>query len=246
MMLLVGHGSHQPWIAFPWLFFGSALWLARCLIDLGLARRPSLEPNLNAAGLACLSIGMLGLLVVETVSLPVDEGVARNPADPGGVRPEPAAAGTLEADAAEAVNQVLSIAPLPSNLRTNPLQVILSRVLSSLAHLGLVAALIIVGWRHFDRPIAGLAVATCYLLLPYTRIAIVDSGQLVPAALIVTAIAAYSRPGITGALIGLAAGWMPACLGLVALWAGFYRGREMRRFAAVALAVVVTCATLAW
>ena len=101
---------------------------------------------------------------------------------------------------------------------------ILSRVLASLAHLGLVSGLIAVGWWHFERPIAGLAVATCYLLLPYTRIALVDSGQLVPAALIVAAIAVYTRPALAGALIGLAAGWMPACLGLIALWAGFYRG----------------------
>ena len=143
MMLLVGHGTPQPWIAFLWLFLGSLLWLVRCLIDLGLARRPLLEPNLNAAGLACLSIGMLGLLVVETVSLPVDEGVARNPAEPA-VRAGPSApAGTLEANAAEAATQVLEIAPLPSTLKTNPPQVILSRVLASLAHLGLVVGLFV-------------------------------------------------------------------------------------------------------
>ncbi len=84
MMMLVGNGAHQPWIAFVWLFVGSMLWLVRCLLDLGLSRRPLLEPNLNAAGLACLSIGVLGLLVAETVSLPVVEGAARNPANPGG------------------------------------------------------------------------------------------------------------------------------------------------------------------
>ena len=248
MMLLVGHGAHQPWIAFVWLFLGSALWLLRCFIDLGLARRPLLEPNLNAAGLACLSIGMLGLLVAETVSLPVDEGVARNPAEPGGARPEPrsAPAGTLEADATEAVTQVLNIAPLPSALKMNRPQVILSRVLASLAHLGLVVALFSVGWKHFERPIAGLAVATCYLLSPYTRIALVDSGQLVPAALIVAALTSHARPVVAGALIGLAAGWMPACLGLVALWAGYYRGRAALRFAAVAGLVVVCCGALAW
>src|SRR4051812_41472209 len=119
MMLLVGHGTHQPWIGFVWLFLGSALWLVRCLIDMGLARRPHLEPNLNAAGLACLSIGMLGLLVVERVPLRVGEGVARTPAEPGGARPEPrsAPAGTLEANAADAVTQVLKIAPLPSSLK---------------------------------------------------------------------------------------------------------------------------------
>src|SRR5438105_3420353 len=53
MMVLVGNGAAQPRIAFVWLFIGSALWLTRCLIDLGLTRRPLLEPNLNIAGLTC-------------------------------------------------------------------------------------------------------------------------------------------------------------------------------------------------
>ena len=154
MMLLVGNGEHQPWIAFVWLFVGSMLWLVRCLLDLGLTRRPILEPNLNAAGLACLSIGVLGLLVAETVSLPVVEGAARNPADPGG-RDEPPSEGLLAANSP--VNQVLKMTPLPSSLKKSKPQVILSRVLASLAHLGLVAAMIAVGWRHFERPIAGLA-----------------------------------------------------------------------------------------
>lgn len=241
MMRLVGNGDRQPWIAFVWLFLGSAAWLVRCLIDLGLTRRPLLEPNLNAAGLACLSVGVLALLVAETVSLPVDEGAARNPADPTG-RANPPPTGSL--DVAEPLNQVLKIAPLPITLKPNPPQVILSRVLASLAHLGLVAGLLVVGWRHFERPIAGLAVATCYLLLPYTRIALVDSGQLIPAALIVAALAVYTRPRLAGGLIGLAAGWMPACLGLVPLWTGFYRGRGAVRFAALALAVVATCGLL--
>lgn len=242
MMGLVGNHGAQPWSAFVWLFLGSALWLVRCLVDLGMPRRPLLEPNLNAAGLACLSIGVLGLLLLETVSLPLSEGAARNPAEPGGkVEPPP----TVSPGAHATVDQMLKIAPLPGTLRPKPLHEILKRVLASLAHFGLVAGLIAVGWRHFDRPIAGLAVATCYLLLPYTRMALVDSGQLVPAALVVGALVVYNRPAIAGVLIGLAAGWMPACLGLVALWAGFYRGRGAARFAAVGLAVVATGAALA-
>ena len=66
--------------------------------------------------------------------------------------------------------------------------------------------------------------AACYLLLPYTRMALVDSGQLIPAALIVAAVFWHNRPALAGALIGLAAGWVPACLGLIALWCGFYQG----------------------
>ena len=45
-------------------------------------------------------------------------------------------------------------------------------------------------------------------------------------------------------MIGLAAGWLPACLGLVALWCGFYRGRGALRFFTVALAVILGCAVV--
>ncbi len=245
LMMLVGNGGggKQPWFAFLLLFLGSALWLVRCLIDLGLTRRPLLEPNLNAPGLACLAIGILGLLLAETVSLPLGEGTLRNPAEPS--RPvEPPPAGSQDHNST--VNQVLNLAPIPSTLKPNPPQVILARVLASLAHLGLVAALIVVGWRQFERPIAGLAMATYYLILPYTRIALVDSGQILPAALIVTAVACYTRPALTGGLIGMAAGWMPACLGLIPLWAGFYRKRGAIRFTSISLGVVVFCGVVAW
>jgi hypothetical protein len=190
---------------------------------------------------------VLGLLLTEAVSLPVDEGAARNPAEPRskpGEGTDPPPAGSTDPGAP--VTQVINNAPLPSSLKRNPPQVILSRVLASLAHLGLVAGLIVVGWKHFDRWITGLAMASCYLLLPYTRIALVDSGQLIPAALIVAALAVYTRPMITGALIGLAGGWMPACLGLVPLWAGFYRGHGAPRFLGAGLSVLLTCAALAW
>ncbi len=91
-----------------------------------------------------------------------------------------------------------------------------------------------------------MAMAACYLLLPYTRMAVVDSGQLIPAALIVAAVLWHVRPALAGALIGLAAGWIPACLGLIALWCGFFIGRGAMRFTAVALAVVCGCALLGY
>jgi hypothetical protein len=248
MLVLVGAGDRQDWAAFAWLFLGSLLWLARCVVDLGLVRRPLLEPNLNSAGLACLAMGVLGLLVAETVSLPLREGAARNPADPGPqaggpVNNLPAGSGAITS--AKPSDPVLPSAPQPGVLKWRSTQVIVSRVLAGLSHLALVSCLIVVGWRHFDRPISGLAVATCYLIAPYTRIAVVDSGQLVPAALTVGALALYTRPACAGALIGLAAGWMPACLGLIPLWIGFYRGRGALRFAAAGLIVVATCGLLA-
>jgi len=239
MMLIVGNRGHHPWSAYIWLFLGSGFWLVRCLLDLGLARRPLLEPNLNFSGLMCLSIGVLGLLLAETVSLPVEDGAARNPAEPSGRED---LSSPTPGDQNPAVHQV--IAMLPPSLKRQQPQVIVSRVLATLAHVGLVFSLLAIGWRHFERPLTGMAMAACYLLLPYTRMALVDSGQLVPAALIAAAVFWHLRPALAGALIGLAAGWVPACLGLIALWCGFYRGRGAVRFTIVAVAVVAACALL--
>jgi hypothetical protein len=242
LMQLVGSGAAQPWAGFLWLFAGSGLWLARCVVDLGLTRRPLLEPNLNGAGLSCAAVGLLGLLVAEAVNLPVGEGAARNPADPSVKTAGPS--GRLPAgrdELVEPVGAVLRQAPLPAALKRNPPQVILSRVLASLAHLALVLMLYRIGSLHFERPIAGLAVAVCYLLSPYTRIAVVDSGQLIPSALVVGAVLSYRHPIRAGLLIGLAAGWMPPCLALIPLWCGFYRGRAGLRFLLAAAVVALVC-----
>jgi hypothetical protein len=243
LMLMVSNPATYSWGAYIWLFLGSGLWLVRCLLDLGLVRRPLLEPNLNAPGLLCLSIGILGLLLAETVSLPVEDGAARNPAEPSGREDRPSVAPD---DDNPALRRYVDMSPLPPSLKRKSVQVIVSRVLASLAHLSLVVTLLAIGWRHFERPITGMAMAACYLLLPYTRMAVVDSGQLIPAALIAAAVLWHLRPALAGALIGLAAGWIPACLGLIALWCGFFIGRGALRFTAVALAVVCCCALLGY
>jgi hypothetical protein len=239
MMAISRHPESQS--AYIWLFVGSGLWLVRCLLDLGLARRPLLEPNLNSSGLLCLSVGMLGLLLAETVSLPVEEGAARNPAEPTGREDR---SSSVPGDRDPRLKNMIKLSPLPPVLKRQAPAVIVSRVLASLAHLGLALGLLAIGWRHFERPVTGMAMATCYLLLPYTRMSLVDSGQLVPAALIIAAVLWHRRPALAGGLIGLAAGWMPACLGLFALWVGFYRGRGAVKFAAVAVSVIAGCVLL--
>jgi len=243
IMVLVGNHLNRPWVVYAWLFLGSGLWLVRCLLDLGLARRPLLEPNLNSAGLLCLSVGVLGLLLAETVTLPVEDGAARNPAEPTGREDRPSVA---PGNDNPVVRQMTRMLPVPHSLKRQLPQVIVSRVLASLAHIGLVVGLLAIGWRHFERPVTGMAMAACYLLLPYTRVAVVDSGQLISAALIVGAVFWHQRPAVAGVLIGLAAGWIPACLGLIALWAGFFHGRGMIRFTLVALGVVCGCAILGY
>lgn len=241
ILLILGRQGDVPWRAYIWLFVGSGLWLVRCFLDLGLTRRPLLEPNLNASGLLCLSVGLLGLMLAETVSLPVPEGAARNPAEPTGREDHPPIAPGANNPA---VRTMIEHAPIPSSLKEEPTQVIAQRVLAVLAHLALVLGLLGIGWQLFERPITGMAMAACYLLLPYTRMEMVDSGQLIAAALIIAAVMWYTRPAVAGVLIGLASGWIPACLGLIALWCGFYRRRGAGRFTMVAAGVVMCCAVV--
>src|SRR5208282_1084009 len=149
IMLLVGNHLNKPWVVYAWLFLGSALWLVRCLLDLGLTRRPLLEPNLNAPGLLCLSVGVLGLLLAETVTLPVEDGAARNPAEPTGREDRsPVAPGNDN----PVVREWARMLPVPTSLKRELPQVIVSRVLASLAHIGLVVGPLAIGWRHFERP----------------------------------------------------------------------------------------------
>lgn len=242
MMWLVP-SDHQPrWVGYVLLFSGSLLLLMRCLLDMGLSKRPLLEPNLSAAGLGCLAIGIAGLLVAETINLPIEQGTKRNPAE----SPERSIVAPPDSPVSRAaVESMRRIEILPATLTRSRPQDILSRVLATLCHLVLSIALIAVGTQHFGRLSTGLAVATCYLILPYTRVAVVDTGQLVAAALIVCAVWQYERPMVAGALLGLAGGWIPACLGLLPLWTGFYMRRGARRFLALAIGVPLVCGALA-
>jgi hypothetical protein len=245
LMALVGGGDRSTLVPFLWLFFGTGLWLFRCLLDLGLSRRPLLEPNLNAPGLTCLSAGMIALLVAETISLPIREGTARNPAAADDHRGDESgdddAIGAVSLVAGPGGNGPLPTSTKPGVVRWRSIQVIVSRVLAGVSHIGVVLGLLFLGRTHFGRPIAGLSAAALYLVLPYTRIEVVDSGQVFPAALIVSALLCYTRPAPAGALIGLASGWMPACVGLIPLWFGFYRGRHALRFAGASLGVAASC-----
>ena len=199
------------------------------MLDLGLTRRPLLEPNLNASGLLCLSVGRAGPAAGRDRQPAGQEGAARTRRSPRAARTGPAVA--PGGNSADGPASVIKNAPLPTSLKQ---QVAAgdrrAGAGQSWRHLALVLGLLGIGWRHFERPITGMAMAACYLLLPYTRMALVDSGQLIPAALIVAAVFWYTRPAVAGVLIGLAAGWIPACLGLIALWCGFYRGRGAVRF----------------
>ncbi len=225
--------SQPPAWVFAFLFIGLGVWSLRCTVDLALIRRPLLEPNLNGAGLSCLLAGLLLLVVVEAITVDSAAGAIRNPGDPHAEKTEarppvtPAPDGTPDA----AVESALRKAPPPADFK---------RMMAALGHLGITLGLVAVGFKHFQRPLIGLSMAVGFLILPYTRIALIDSGQLVASALIVMAILAYRRPTLAALSIAVASAWMPPVAGLIPLWAGFYRGRGLRRFLAVAVPIVLS------
>ena len=96
--------------------------------------------------------------------------------------------GNSNATVQQVIQIAKEIAPFSPSLKQELPQVIVSRVLASLAHVAIVFGLAGIGWRHFERVLTGIAMAACYLLLPYTRMEVVDSTQLIPSALIVAAV----------------------------------------------------------
>ena len=233
LVQLAAHRDERAWWPFVWLFLGTAVWLVRCLLDLGLTRRPLLEPNLNIGGLAFFFTGLLSLVLIEVMIVPERSGAGRNPGDPhahsraaDAAQPQPE--GSQSGPVGRVVERAIRSAPIPY----------LKRGAAALGHLGICLGLVFIGWRHYERAIIGLAMGLAYLILPYTRIALVDSGQLVPAALLVLAVHQYQKPARAGVLMGVAAAWMPAVIGLIPLWGGFYWRRGATHFLASAIAVL--------
>ncbi len=213
------------WFGYLWLLCGSGLLLVRCLADLALERRPALRPNLNFGGLAWLA----GALFVCLVAVAI-----RNPAGPTqqvGKRSVTVEQTQLGAE---------SLLERESTRDTRPHSDVafwVERGLAIAGHLAVAVGLVVIGWRHFQDLETGMAVATLYLLVPYTAFHVAQVHHVLPAAALVWAVAAYRHPALAGLLLGLAVAspYFPALL--FPLWCGFYRGRGMGRFAAVFILV---------
>ncbi len=250
MMFLVGASGRGggSFTAYALLLGGSFLVLIRCLADVGLGRRPLIEPNLNPSGLSFLGTCILILLMIETISLPVQAGKQRNPAETGLNDKEKKKVESSVNPITDTIEKTgkafLDATPIPTKVEKIEPREILSRLISAISHLTIVICLIYVGWQHFLRPITGISAAVSYVMMPYTRIALVDSGQTLPAALIMLAVAFYRKPWLTGVLIGLAAGWMPACLGIIPVWIGYYQGKKRWRFTLAGLSLVLISALI--
>jgi hypothetical protein len=215
--------ARLQWFAYLWLLCGSVYFLARCLMDLALERRPALGPNLNFGGLAWLAVALFVCLVVVAVRRPMDRTESAGDASP--------ALGEIEKGLADALKAVKpkENQQLP---KSDDMLDWAQRILALLCQLAVVAALIFIGYRHFQDGLAGMAAATFYLLLPYTASFVEKFHHVWPTAFLLWAVALYRMPVVAGSLVGLAAGviYFPALT--VPLWLGFYWKRGAGRFLA--------------
>ncbi len=226
------------WFGYLWLILGSGYFLVRCMLDLALESRPSLQPNLNPSGLAWLAGALFVCLV--SVAIRQQEGATQT------VGKGPAALEQAQLQLEALVDQRTNAADMMPGFDT---QFWVRCTLAVVCHLAVVVGLVFIGYRHFQDTHAGMAAATFYLLLPYTAMHVGQVHHVLPSALLIWAVAAYRRPVLAGLLLGLAAGavYFPALV--FPLWFSFYWRRGAGRFAgafflAAGLTLAVTCTVL--
>jgi hypothetical protein len=233
LLLLLDPNISSRW-GFVWLLTSSAVLVGRCLFDLVLMRRPALSPNLSPGGLAWLA----GALFVSLIAI-----ADRQPSDrSGSERKKPP---VLERIQREGQNLLEQQTDLGDSARW------VERALAIVCHLGIVAGLVFIGWRHFHDLHAGMAAATFYLLLPYTFLLMPYASPLAgqwhhiwPTALIIWAIAVFRYPTLAGLLLGIAAGSVGFPILVLPVWFSFYWGRGAGRFAGSFLLGIGIC--LGW
>ena len=263
-ILAVEHGRQasvaEQELGFVWIFAVSAVFLLRMLCDSMMVRRPLLEPNLTSGGLVFLGASLLVFLLANVITTrPQRDDLAGA-----------ATAERLEArDAAVDADQLARLGPgypllfllpqistqrifftpdaaaeppEPGDASRRAVHETTARTMAIASQLAIVAGMIVIGWLHFENLRAGIAAAVLYLLLPYTAMMTGRVDHVLPGALVLWALAAYRRPFLAGALVGLAIGTIYYPVFLLPLWCSFYWERGLRRFClgvSAALAVLV-------
>lgn len=246
-LLLIYHGLLKQWpeliqSGYFCLFVVALFFLIRLLLDPLMVRRPLLDPNLSAGGLAFTCASMLIFLMANVVTCPherLEYELAQHEAISS---PEPGYAPFQVFSDIPREKMAIDDQPYSDLSRRLTIHATTAHAAVILAHLAVVAGMVWIGFRHFNNLHTGVAAATLYLLTFYTSQLTSQLEHVAPAALLVWAIAAYRRPAIAGALIGFSAGLIYYPLFLLPLWCAFYWRRGVVRFAlgaAVALAAMV-------
>ena len=247
-----------------WLFVISGFFLVRMLLDPMMVRRPMLEPNLSAGGLTFTGVSLLIFLMANVITCPLERLERRMASQEAPSQRNPGFQPFFEfsnspvppiiqlSDSSDQEN--IPVDPSrPEANRKAMLLTITARAVTIAAHLALVVGMVWIGFRHFGNIHTGVAVASLYLLLPYTAQMTPRVDHVIPAALLVWAVEAYRRPVVAGVFLGLAAGVIYYPLFLLPLWCGFYWRRGLIRFLVgvvsvlllLSLSLVLTSSSLA-
>jgi len=250
-----------------WLFTVGGIFLIRLLLDSVMVRRPLLEPNLSVGGMTFLGVSLLLFLLTNVAnSTPEDldtgfvEGAVAGAetADPGPDEPSREDSAQSWQQRSGPMYPLLDALPAiptqqffekPADSRqehdeamSDPQRRAAAKTIAILSHLAVVAGLMFIGYRHFDNAKTGIAASVLYLLLPYTALMTGHVEHVLPAALLVWAIAMYRQPMISGMFMGLSIGVIYYPVFLLPLWVSFYWRRGLLRFC---IGVLVTVSILA-
>lgn len=215
---LLNRSSRMLWVGYIWLMSASAFWFFRCLADLALEQRSPFHSNLNLQGLTCLAIVMF--VALSTVA------IRRLPDTPAQVGRGPVALSRVK----EGAMTIVSYQPAIADLSDTDREFWVERGVAIALHAGVVIGLLVVGVVQFRNPTAAVGIVCLYLMLPYTGYHVSQLHHVWPGLLILWAVAAYRRPLISGAILGVATGTVFFPILVFPLWFGFYRGRGTGRF----------------
>lgn len=230
-------------LGYCWLFAVNGLLLFRLLFDWTLTRRPRMEQNLNPAGMAFLCAAAMMFQTTKIVTEAPDAGAVQSVRKSVDLlkRHDTSEEATVPEEVNEVAGPAVRLLATPVLPLMGGAEIAAARAMAFLSHLAVLFGLIAVGRWHFGDTNLGLAMGTLYLLLPVTAYDVTKVNHLLPAALIVWAVAAHRNPTISGGLLGLACGTLFFPIFLLPIWISFYWKRGAMKFAT---ALVLTGAVL--
>lgn len=264
-VLMVLHAPNSV-IGYSWMFAVTGLILVRTLCDSLWRRRPKLEPNMSTGGMLFLAFAAFCFLMTEAVTRPASPSTVATIAQaeqithPGTVIANPAedspTAENSESPAGPATS--LLVAPVVTTTRQivnrrqgndafGIVEQTAARIFAILSHIAILMGLFFIGRYEFQETQSGVSMATLYLLLPCTAYNVSDVNQVLPAALILWAIAFHSRPYISAIFMGLSCGTMFFPIFLLPVWISYYSKSQLRQFLlSLGIVASVILASAAW
>lgn len=263
------------WRGYAGLLAVCTLLLIRLLFDPTMVRRPLLEPNLTTGGLLFIAGMLFVFLMANVVTSKVtakelggaqgakalltrtDNRTAEEKVEdysqygPGyymlHLLPSVITPAYSDDQVAAAETPPIPGTPVGPHPQARAALIAVSKTMAVIAHLAILAAMIFIGYWHFENIKMGIGAATLYLMLPYTSQMTGHPDHVLPPALLLWAIVLYRRPALAGALIGLSMSTNYYPFFLLPLWLSFYWQRGVMRFlAGVVFAVIAMVVSLAF